>query len=411
MTLPPELRVELAFEAGAWPGGWVLGAGALGSTTVLAGADVDVWTDVTADVRAVRVQRGRARELEEYQPARCTIELRNSHRAYDPTNLAGPHVAGGVTQVKPGRHLRVFARHPATLVEYPLFFGTVRDWGIGYPDQLGYVKVSASDALADLAATDVALTIPAGTPGAAVDAVMAAAGVTRYTADVGVSTLQAHAFTGNALAALQLIARSEFGAVYSDAAGFVRFRERGAHYADARSSDIQYAFAGGAAPFRDLALDYSSENMRNIVTLTRVGGLPQTATNPDAVNEYGPRSWARDGLIVASDAGLLLVAGSILEAYALPVVRVRGFEYTPNVSDAQLTHALDAELRDRIEVTFAPPLGGTPIVAELLIASIEHQLRRGATPVTRYQLEAAFDSDVWRLGASQLGVDTKLAAI
>ncbi len=411
MTAPPTLRVEVAFESGADPAAWVLDAGALDSTAQLGAASVDVWTDITDDVRAIQITRGRARELEEYQAARLTIDLRNSHRKYDPTNLAGPHVSGGVTLVRPGRRVRVYATHPDTLIEYPMFFGTIRDWGIGYPDQRGFVTLTASDALADLASTDVTLTIPAGTPGAAVDAVMLEAGVARYIAEVGDVTLQSHAFTGNALAALQLIARSEFGIVYSDAAGFVRFRGRSTAFGsdDPLSFVVQGSFGGAGVLFRDLALDYSSDNLRNIVTLTRVGGTPQVARDDNSVAAYGPRAWSRDGLIVSTDTGLLAVAAQILAWYAELGVRVRGFTFSPMQSSAAMTQALAREVHDRLAVTFTPPLGGSAIASDVLIASVEHRIERGASMVTRYQLEHAVDNDVWVLGTSALETETKLA--
>jgi len=117
--------VEIGFDSSA--------ATALGSVS---------WTDVTADVRAWSVNRGRQSELSTYSAGSCTVVLDNRARAYDPSNSAGSYH----TKILPRRRLRISLT--AGAVSAAIFTGYVSDWGIEWPEQGmdSTVTVSASDA-------------------------------------------------------------------------------------------------------------------------------------------------------------------------------------------------------------------------------------------------------------------------
>jgi len=404
------MRVEIAFATGANPYAWVLGISRLGVETRIGPASVDVWTDVSADVRDIVVRRGRSRELEAFQPGSCSITLRNEARAYDPLNLAGPHVSGGATQVKPGRRIRIIATHPVTLVEYPMFYGTIREWGIDYQDTIGSVSVQATDLMGDLANTQVAVTLPAGTPGAAFDALMAAAGIARYRALEGASALQSTAFEGDALTAAQLIADSEQGAVYVDASGVLRLDGRHTILVEERSRDSQATFGTGDLDITAPVLDYASDNIRNDVSFTRAGGTAQVATDAASQHAYGKRSYAKTGLATALDAEVESLARHVRNSFAEPVVRVRGLTLASHVNAARLTQALGRELRDRVTVRIAPALGGTVIQQQVFVSGIQHTIVPGERMQTVYQFESTAGAYGWVLGVSQLGVDTQITA-
>lgn len=65
-----------------------------GATYLLAG---DVLVDVTSDVRAVQVRRGRSRTLEKFTAGNANLVLDNRDRAYDPLN--GPIIGGTRTNL------------------------------------------------------------------------------------------------------------------------------------------------------------------------------------------------------------------------------------------------------------------------------------------------------------------------
>lgn len=55
------------------------------------------WTNVTADVKRIQIQRGRQRPLDVYMAGLCTLELDNTTGKYDPFNLSGPYISSGRT--------------------------------------------------------------------------------------------------------------------------------------------------------------------------------------------------------------------------------------------------------------------------------------------------------------------------
>jgi hypothetical protein len=406
---PPTLAIGIAFGAGANTNAWTLDASPFPVT--LGEPLVDVFEDVTADVRFLSIERGRSRELDAFQAGRCSLVLDNSDREYDPLNLAGSHVSGGVTQVKPGRRIRVIATHPTTLVEYPLFQGTVRDWQLGYAEPMGaQVGVSASDAKTDLANVEVAYTSTAALSGAAFRQLMAEAGIARYNADDGASQLQSTAFDETATGPLRLIEQSEQGAVYVDPEGFITFKSRHAVLTEARSNTSQATFGAGDLDYMTIELDYDSSMIRNDISLQRTGGTAQTATDADSITAYGKRSHKVTGLMTSTDAVLNDLATLMLSGYAEPAVRVKSITVAPMLNAALMTQALSRKLRDRVTVQYQPPGGGAIISQEVFVSGISHAMPSASLITTTFTFESTTTAIGWVLGTSALGVDTVLAA-
>ena len=201
----PTLAVDIRFESGADNDGWVLGSSAF-TTQLGAPDDASVYTNVWSDVRSLSTNRGRSRELEKYKAGTGSVTLDNRSRNYDPLNLSGTHVDSGVTQIQPGRRIRIKATHPTTSVVYDVFYGVIREWDMLYQGKFDAVSLAKfSDPLTDLSKTDITVTTTAGLAGVAAQEIIDAAGVSRSEVDPGVATLQATTFTEtNALVAAQL---------------------------------------------------------------------------------------------------------------------------------------------------------------------------------------------------------------
>jgi hypothetical protein len=102
---------------------------------VLLETDPGVFVDVSADLRAGVINRGRQAELDRYQAGTCSLDLDNADRAYDPTEH---------TYIKPGKRLAVFGSYAGTT--WPQFTGKVDGWAER--------SNGPNDATATLAATD-----------------------------------------------------------------------------------------------------------------------------------------------------------------------------------------------------------------------------------------------------------------
>jgi hypothetical protein len=253
MTFPIPV-VEVGFTAGPDTGDYGLwddmGRGLWDTATW---APDNLWTDVTRYVRQFSTRRGAARvdsPMLRYEAGTSTATLNNADRRFDPTNLAGPYVAAGLTQVTPMRAVRYRAVWAGAT--YELWSGNSDAWQISYV-QPAYSSVilTATDAFKTLAAYSrvAGSAVGAGeNTGARVARILNSVSwpANARVVAVGDSTLQATTLDGDALAELQLAADSELGEVYADAGRRVVFRNRRAILTQARSAVPVARFGDGA---------------------------------------------------------------------------------------------------------------------------------------------------------------------
>ena len=405
----PTFSVGIKFSGGADNAGWSLGYGALGSVQLGEADDPNLYIDVASDVRAITINRGRSRELEQYQAGTASVVLDDRAREYDPLNLSGTYVSGGVTQVKPGRRIRIKATHPTTLTQYSIFTGTIRDWQLGYNRTDATTIARCSDAMTDLANVDITTTTTAGLSGVAAGEVLGVAGIGLLSVDAGIATLQATTFTNvSALSAMQTLEASEQGSVYADETNVMQFADRHAILKETRSNTSQATFGTGNLPYIDIALDYSSDLIKNNVTVTRTGGVAQTSTDATSVTAYGKKSYDLSAMALSTDVQALATAGYIVSVYKEPAVRVSSITIASQYHADTMTQALSRQIRDRVTVQFAPPGGGT-ISQELFIEGIEHSVSPQGQMSTRFTFSSASLVQGWALGTGALDTTTILA--
>ena len=403
MVANPTLGVYVGFSRTLNTGAWSLGTSTLGTGTVLGDTYVTVYTDVAADVRKLSTTRGKNREMDAYQAGRCVIQLDNRARDYDPLNLSGPYVTGGVTDVKPGRLIYVTATDPTTGIVHRLFTGRIRNWRLDYTGGFdGVATIEASDTLTDLANTDVVMATTAVSIGAAAVEVLLEAGVTQFAYDDGVFTAQAMTWTTKALTALRTLELSEQAALYVETDGDVHFSSTAALVTEARSRVSQATFGSGNLLHESNAIDYDSDQVINIVSLTRLDGVEQSSSDQSSMDAYGHRSYTQTGLANASDTDVAAVADYIIGKFAEPLARIGGIEFAPRKHADLMTQALSRRIRDRVTVTFSPVGGGT-ISQELFITGIAHDITAQSGMRTSFSFESAEWSFGWILGTDALG--------
>lgn len=104
------------------------------------------WVDVSADVRAMNIRRGRQTELGNYSPGTMQLTLDNRARKYDPSNTAGAYYGN----LLPMRKVRVSASSGATSAT--IFTGHVLGWPLDYPGMVdATVVLGCVDAFRPLA--------------------------------------------------------------------------------------------------------------------------------------------------------------------------------------------------------------------------------------------------------------------
>ncbi|MCW2767161.1 MAG: hypothetical protein JWO11_3120, partial [Nocardioides sp.] len=192
------------------------------------------WTDVTSwGKHGISTRRGSSRiesPIIRYEAGTATAILNNSDRRFDPTNLSGPYVSGGRSQVTPMRPIRIRATWAS--VTYDIFRGFIDQWDVDWvADVYSEVTVRASDGFKVLRNRKRPAVTPVGVgenTGARVTRILNSAGwsATDRVIATGNSTLQATDLSGDALSELQAATESEIGELYIDGAGRVVFRSR-----------------------------------------------------------------------------------------------------------------------------------------------------------------------------------------
>lgn len=208
------------------------------------------WTEVTSDVIACSIKRGRDKITDEMPPGVCTFTLQNQSGDYDPVYSAGTYYSSVPWT---GAHVVVAADNSST-TEKRLFYGYIRaneGVQVTFDDFVSYTTISAYDWLGVAAESQYqGLTPSDQSPGTAVDEAMDDAGFSNVarSLDTGNATLQSGelAWTGDLLGFLQQIARSEGGVLWCDVDGTVTFDGRSA-YTESRFTSSQRTFSDDGA--------------------------------------------------------------------------------------------------------------------------------------------------------------------
>lgn len=419
MTMPT-LIVEIGFTVGASTGTALhlddLARGKVGTGTV--GTD-STWTDVTADVLSVSVDVGVGRADQpalRYEAGKCVIVLDDPSRYYDPSNLSGPYVSGGVTQVTPMRAVRV--RAVLAGVYYDVWRGYADSWDYQYVSSLQTTcTLTATDGLKVLAAYDrVAVAAVGGSEdtGARIGRVLDSAGwsATDRILSTGDSTHQSTTLTGNALAEIQAAAESELGEFYIDSAGRAFFRNRLAILTDTRSNTSQATFSdtgAGGLPYRSVTTSYDSDQLVNVVHATRNGGTLQTSTldTSQSVSAYLTHTLDRSDLTLETDAAALDWANLVVYQNQNPELRFEsltvGRNHVSATETSVFTQVLARVIGDRVTISHTPVGGGSAISRDCFVRGARHRITPDSWDCT-WALQSATKFQFLTLDHATLGV-------
>lgn len=239
------------------------------------------WTDITPWVRSWSVKLGAGQgnqPTRRYDPGTATIILNDGDRRFDPDNLAGPYVSGGVSQILPMVRVRLVAEWAGAA--YPLWSGLADDW---VPDYQGnnwtYTTLTATDAT-KVWATDKRQAAVAGGAGelggARVHRILNSMSwpVEERVVDTGTTQLQATTLEGQGLAELQLVQDTELGEFFADQLGRAVFQDRQSVLTRLESINSQATFGDGGY-FRPMTFDFEA----GIAGFTATSGGVAVATS------------------------------------------------------------------------------------------------------------------------------------
>lgn len=387
-SIKVEYGKGVLFELGSATNG-VLGTNLLGIG--------EVFVDVSDRVDSLTVRRGRSEQLEPVSAGRATVVLQNRDGLLDPLNTASALYPG----VEPARTVRIYGD------SVQVFEGTVDDIDLSYtPDGAATVTLTATDGLERFALAEFPT---AGTAFAQQDSGARVASVlgvdpswwTGGTAVAsGDSDLAAGTATGNVLAYLNTVARSEAGAFFVGRTGTLTYRNR---YYEVGGTALVLADDGsGGAAYETLERRSAAEDLRTVAVAELAG---------TAISEQSTLGVLRFGVRTMDLGELLLTdAGAVSDRLRLELRR-RDRPY-PTVAQVVVsqrrqasTAVLGLELGDPVEVVFTPPSVAT-VTEEGVVGALAHtySVEAGWRTVVRFEPDPIGDAFV--LGTSLLGTGT-----
>jgi hypothetical protein len=378
---------EIAFSTGAGDVGFlVLDDPTRGKLNTAKLAAADYFVDVSTWLRGATVKRGVSRFDGIYGRAEAgtmDVRLANEDRRFDPTNLAGPYVAGGVTQVKAGRAIRLRATWAG--VAYDLFRGFIDQPRLNYKNRnLATVTLLATDGTAVVANYDQngGATVGAGEDtGARIGRILDNAGwpAEERNLAVGKTTVQGTDLSANAWSEIIQTSDTELGEVYFDVDGKITFRHRHALSTDTRSNTSQATFGdandGVELGFTDVELAADLTQTKNIIRAARIGGVQQIAQDATSIAQYRRRTWQRSDLLHQTDTEVADYVAFVLGLLKDNELRITSMTVDPTADPTNLfPQVLGRKLGDRITVKFTPPGGGARISRDVFIRGIDHDV-------------------------------------
>jgi hypothetical protein len=377
----PNTTVEIGFDLSSLGGPFFTlndsVQGVLDNTEFTLGGTL--FYDVSEFLLGVQVSRGKSRELDRYNAGQSNVLLDNRARTFDPLYSSSPYAG----QIVPHREIRIKSNGSA------VFYGVVDDWNLDYsPNGDNTATALASDGFTLLATQSLsAHTATSELTGTRVNAVLNRPEVNwplaSRTVDAGKATLQADVVEEgtNALDYLQIVEKSEPGAVFIGKDGYFNFQERTQQI----SSTAVKTFAddGTGIGFNNLQVVYGSEQLYNRIVITRLNGTAQIADDTDSQNQYGVSTLDQDNLLLASDSASLDLANYLLTRYSEPEYRFEAIEIElANLPTAQQNDVLSLELTDVVRVKFTPNGIGSAIDQYALITGITHRTNSISHSVT-----------------------------
>lgn len=372
------------------------------------------WTDITNDVRRIRINRGRQHELDRMEAGTMKLELKNMHGNYWPLNAGGAYFPN----VLPGKRVDLTATYNA--VPYPLYTGFIEEWNPDWLEETGgllpIVKPDCADLINNLSNYDLnhagyAQELSGTRVGNILDDLGWPAGARDL--DTGQSLIQASGalVDKNSMEHLFLVQRSELGIIYQAGDGDIQFEDR-RHRLVAPHTVSQGIFGDdlGENFYHGMEPRYGSDEIRNDLRITRSGGTQQSASDAPSQTSYGKRSLSRTGLLMTVDAEAKDQADYMLKRYKDPALRNRLLKLIAERDPGRLwPHVLGREISDRITVR----RNEASIDNDYHIEGIQHDINLvDHTWITSWQLSDADSQTYWVLGVvgfSELGVTTYLA--
>ena len=323
-----------------------------------------VIVDVSDRVNLVQTNRGRTALSDQFQTGTLTLRIVDQDGDFNPQNPAGPYYE----LLTPMKKVAITATYSG--VTYPIFSGFITSYVNTQPKdatEVAYTTIQAVDAyrLAQNAQISTVTGATAGDlSGTRINQILDQISwpASMRDVDAGLTTMQADpGTTRTSLSALQIVADSEYGAVYVDASGSFVFQDRSVTVSSIGGTPTLFADDGTGIRYANAVWKLDDTLVFNSATVTRVGGTAQVAINQASIDKYFIHSYFLNNLLMQTDAVALDYARAYVASRAETSIRCDAVEldlYTPDYNTGIIA-ALDLDFFDPITVITTQPGGST----------------------------------------------------
>lgn len=393
MTVPV-INAYINFSTGAsFAQAMILDQGLL-DTNILADS-LALIVDVSNVVDSVSTKRGRSATADEFQTGTMTLRIVDQLGNFNPQNASSPYYG----YLTPMRKVLISATYAS--VTYPLFSGFITSYTTNTPKNVGelvYTTITAVDAsrLAQNAQISAVTGATAGDlSGTRINQILntIAWPASMRDVDAGLQTMQNDPGTARtALAALQTVANSEYGAVYVDASGSWAFQDRTVTTSSVAATPTVFNDDGSAIGYNNAIWRLDDTLVFNQANITRTGGSVQSATDAASVAKYFAHTYNQQDLVMQTDADALNYAQAYVASRAETSVRCDAIEldlYTANYTLGTIA-ALNLDFFDPVTITTNQP-GGSTLSKTLQVFGVAHTVTPNKWRTTLTTLEPIID--------------------
>ena len=406
MTLPATLDVSLNFSSGATfgipftlgdPVNGILGTNILSDSTTPA-----LVVNLTSQTRRISIRRGRNVARDIYEAGTAIVRIYDPNGDFNPQNVLSPYYG----KLEPLRKLRISAAVGGN--SYYLFSGYTTGYVYSYDqaENMAYVDISASDAfrLFNLASVITVTGQAAGQDtGTRINKILDTVSFPTAMRSIETGNTLTIADPANLRTSLNAMQNAEFseqGALYISPEGNVIFLNRNSVISSAGDTPTAFNQTGGV-PYKNLKFAFDDKLIINSATITKSGGVAQTASDATSIATYFPHSISVPDLIVQTDAEALNIAKIYVATRSTTTIRID--EMTLDLLDTNVPTAtiLGFDYFDNVLITNIQPDSST-ITKNLQIQGIAHDITASSWLTTLTTLEPIVDGFI--IGNSSYGV-------
>ena len=300
----PTLTVLVNFSSGAsFAQNLILDTGQLDIN--LLGDSATLVANVSNTVQAVNIIRGRSANADQFQAGTCTVRIADTDGNFNPANTNSIYYP----YVIPNRKIIISAVDNNTNISYSLFSGYIVSYDYVQANLVGEVSFTNLQCvdgfrILNMANVSTVPSAPAGQlSGARCNALLDAVGwpLNMRDVDLGEQTLLADpGTTRQALAALQTVEISEYGAFYMDTSGNATLQDRNLTSSSVAGTPVIFADDGSAIGYSSAKWILNDDLIYNDASITATGLATQTASDATSQATYFTHSYKQTNLLMDS---------------------------------------------------------------------------------------------------------------